>query len=75
MVEKFLNCELKKNFMAFLCEWGLTASRLQNNCEKTVYFYNLSLQKFLVLIGLTLEGRKTGSPLESPSGFDPKPLD
>ena len=46
--------------------WDSTVVRLQNHYERTVYFLPLSLNNFLGLILLTLEGRKAESALESP---------
>ena len=56
--------------MAPLFGWGSTASKLQSHYDKAVYFLPLSSQIFLVLIWSTLEGWKSESTLEPPSGFE-----
>ena len=49
---------------------GLIPPRLQNHYEETVYFLQLSYQKFLVLIWSTSEGWKAESTLEPHRGFE-----
>ena len=40
--------KIRKNFMAPFYGWGSTTSRLENHCEKEVYFLQPSSQKFRV---------------------------
>ena len=55
--------------MASFYGWDPTASRLDSHYKEAVYFIPLSSEEFLVLIWLTLEGWKTESTLEPPSGL------
>ena len=50
--------------MAPFFGWSLTALKLQSHYEETVYFLQLSLHQFLVLIWSTLEGWKAARGFE-----------
>ena len=54
----------KKNLWPPFFGWSLTALKLQSHYEETVYFLQLSLRKFLVLIWSTLEGWKAARGFE-----------
>ena len=45
---------------------------LQSHYKGTFYFLPLSVQEYLALISLTLEGWKAESTLKLPSGFEPE---
>ena len=49
---------------------GVQLPQGKSHFEEAVYFLPLGSQKFLVLILSALEGWKTESTLESPSGFE-----
>ena len=48
LVQKKNKKKIRKNFMAPFYGWGSTASRVENHCEKEVYFLQPSSQKFRV---------------------------
>ena len=66
---------LKKDFMAPIYRWGLTASRLQSHYYDTGCLLPLSPQEFLVLIWSTFEGWRSSRPWSHRMVLNPRPLD